>query len=787
VGLTSGSIPNFINGVSQQAPTLRLASQAEEQVNGFSTLVDGLKKRPPSRHLAKLLNSPASNLFAHVINRDANERYVVIAWDDNLKVFDLDGVEKTVAFPDGASYLNCTAPSTNFGALTIADYTFWRNKDVVVAMGTGKSPARPFEALINVRAGNYGKTYKVLINGSLAASYTAPNGGVATDAPFIDTSQLAAQMYSGLTASGFAAAPWSLSLYNNVVYLANSTTDFTIAVEDGFGGTAMTVAKGTIQHFSDLPTRGPAGFVVEIGGDKGTTFDNYFVELKADGTWKETVKPDTFWDLSAATLPHVLVRESTGDFTFKRATWDQRLAGDEDSNPEPSFIGRTISDIFFHRNRLGLASDENVLFSASGSFFNVWRKSVTAVLDDDPIDVGMSHTKVSVIRHAVPFRDALILFSDQTQFSLKAQNLLTAKTVAITPTTELPCSQYARPVAVSDAVFFASDGDAVRVYEYKLDPDAQALVGEEITGHVPHYLPTGTGKVNATAKHNFLAYLGSTAVSRLYCYQWLVQGRDKLQAAWHYWDFGTGAKVLAYEFLDSDLLLVIERDGAVWLEKVSVDPAFKDDGLDYWLCLDRRVHSDNLAAPTYDAANDWTVYVLPYTAPADIKAVLASASAEGQAAGMSHDIDHRSGTSVFIKGDVRLTHKFYFGVPYTFRYKLSPILAKRATRTGEVIISDARLQLRYLSLVLGPNTAEVITKVTPQGRPTVEHVLGGYVLGSDLTDAPPTHPKGATQRIPIFTRSDTCDIEFVSTSHLPCAILSADWEGILHLKARPGG
>ena len=44
--LVSGSIPNFINGISQQPETLRLASQLEEQVNGYSVVSEGLIKRP---------------------------------------------------------------------------------------------------------------------------------------------------------------------------------------------------------------------------------------------------------------------------------------------------------------------------------------------------------------------------------------------------------------------------------------------------------------------------------------------------------------------------------------------------------------------------------------------------------------------------------------------------------------------------------------------------------------------------------------------------------------------
>lgn len=50
--LISTSIPNLINGVSQQPPSIRLVTQAEKQENGLSSVVDGLTKRPPQNTLA---------------------------------------------------------------------------------------------------------------------------------------------------------------------------------------------------------------------------------------------------------------------------------------------------------------------------------------------------------------------------------------------------------------------------------------------------------------------------------------------------------------------------------------------------------------------------------------------------------------------------------------------------------------------------------------------------------------------------------------------------------------
>ena len=54
MALVSKNIPNFINGVSQQPPALRLAGQGEIQENGLSDVVAGLKKRPPTAHVNDL-------------------------------------------------------------------------------------------------------------------------------------------------------------------------------------------------------------------------------------------------------------------------------------------------------------------------------------------------------------------------------------------------------------------------------------------------------------------------------------------------------------------------------------------------------------------------------------------------------------------------------------------------------------------------------------------------------------------------------------------------------------
>ena len=87
--LVSRTIPNLVQGVSQQPEVLRLSSQATQQLNGFSSVVEGLKKRPPTNFIAKLSSSSFGNCFIHTINRDAQERYVVIVKNGSIEVYEL--------------------------------------------------------------------------------------------------------------------------------------------------------------------------------------------------------------------------------------------------------------------------------------------------------------------------------------------------------------------------------------------------------------------------------------------------------------------------------------------------------------------------------------------------------------------------------------------------------------------------------------------------------------------------------------------------------------------------
>ena len=84
------------------------------------------------------------------IQRDESNQYIVAFYNGGIKVYDLNGVEKTVTIQSGASYLTTTNPRDDFKLVNIADYTFVANKAITPTADTNKSAAKQEEFLIEL-------------------------------------------------------------------------------------------------------------------------------------------------------------------------------------------------------------------------------------------------------------------------------------------------------------------------------------------------------------------------------------------------------------------------------------------------------------------------------------------------------------------------------------------------------------------------------------------------------------------------------------------------------------
>ena len=795
MSLINRSIPNLIGGVSQQPEILRLDNQATEQLNGISNVVEGLKKRPPCKQIAKLSNNNITNAFIHTINRDVNERYVVVITDGAISVFDIDGNNKQVVDTGATSYLNSSNPRGDFVALTVNDFTYILNKGQTVEMDNfTTSPAKRQEAVYSVKVGVGNQTtsipYSIRIDGT-TYTYTSSTSNSKT-------------IRDGLiTAIGSIPGISINALGDSSITFVKSSGTLNISASDGYGDQASQLIKDEVQQFSDLPAVGINNMVVEIKGTAANSFINYYVKFKsATGVWEETIAPGIKTTLDYYTMPILLIRTADGNFrltevdgstyqiqgtNYSVPAWGQRVVGDEDSSPVPSFVGRKIRDMFFHRNRLGFLSDENVIMTRNGEFFEFFNQTVTDSLDTDIIDVNVSHSKVSILNHAVAFDEKLILFSDQTQFVLQGGASLTPNNVNVTVTTEYENSKKIQPVGSGTNIFFAFDkGNFSGVREMYVEADGETNQGEDITANVPKYIPKNLFKFANASNENILVALSSDEVNTLYIYQWFVSDGRRLQSAWHKWIIGSipfgdsGTIILNVDFIGTDLYLVTNRSSdGIFLEKIDCAPAAVDPGSTFLTYLDRKL-DDTQVIKLYDPITNQTTITLPYSVQAgdgvyDIRVVGRQGSINTP--GVEFPIVSKFQNDVVVTGDLTFLN-FFIGVQYEFRYRFSQqylALGQSTSGSGSrTRIREGRLQIRNWT-VSYDNTGHFQVFVQPQARDLSTYTFTALTLGAGTAGT--VNLEDGFFNFAVQSRNENLIVELFNDTHLPSNFVNAEWEG----------
>jgi len=802
--LISSSIPNLINGVSQQPAALRLASQAEEVINCMPSPVEGLKKRPPMQHIKKLFAGSAGTgrPFTHIVDRDGVIRYLIFIQDNAIKVFDLDGNAQTVSTPNGTSYLNITGePSSTFRVASIADFTFIVNREKTVAMNTtNKSYNWGTKSMVFIKSADFSTTYRVKLNGTEKSVTTGNSSGTAPDTVTI-ANDLATQLN---TISGFTVT--------NTDYIIRITKDdggdYTLESSDTKTADATSAIKGTVDSITDLPTIAEHNFTVKIQGSAVTAFDDYFVKFEATagsgfgpGVWRETVAPNIDHLLDASTMPHTLVRNANGTFTFGQFNFTGRIAGDTTTAPNPTFVGSKIKNINLFRNRLVFLADENVILSAADSFERFFPETVQTVLDSDPIDISTGGTSVNFLNSSLAFANTLLLFSLHGQFRLDTGSTtvgtaLTQKTATITAITTFDIVDAIDPIGVGRTVYFGiPKGDFSGLREYFL-PDASGPIplSEEVTSSVPRFVPGNLISMSPSVSEEVITMISKDQPRRVYIYKFFFDDDQKLQSSWSYWEVAANKTLLGGNVLDSDLYTCVEYSDGVYLEKTQLRPETVDSGTEFEILLDRKTTEAACSTSLINsgALGVQTVITLPYpmsgTGTMAVVGRFASnntiahgqvikATAETLTGGASGN-----GTMT-VPGDLS-SAKFFVGEIYNMTYEFStPYLKETPPGGGLAVLANPRLQLRTWSIVFD-ETSNFSMKITPGQRDELTYPFNGYKIGSG--QFPIGTPSLATGkfRVPVMAQNIETKIVLFSDSPLPCRVQSAEWEGWYQERAR---
>lgn len=732
------TVPNLIQGVSQQSPQVRLAGQCEEQINGLSTVTKGLTKRPPARLIDNLGAVALEGDFLHFINRSETERYVVTVEHRTsgdgtgvIRVFNLETGDEASITAGGVTYANGYQVSGDYlklatanksheqlKALTIGDSTFLLNTDVTVAKTTEKSEALDSSrALVFVKQGDFGKKYGLkfrdkgtfsgggakfqvtwvrdqsgvfsikyaykiqsitLISGgsnydeddvptlefpsdvdwdvrpefnitidsatnavtgitllhpgltveydsaqtfstSVDASPAFDEGSIVTalsggqnKEEVADATNIASQLRLVLTnqstnthlATGtpspeIAAAYTSKDKDGAILINRNDGQDFFLEAFDGLAGSGLGLVHKEVDALSDLPVRGPDGFRVAVRGSADANEDDYYLRFETndgqsfgEGGWVEDVGADLDIALDPSTLPLQLVNTGVNTFTINTTQWAKRKAGDDETNPFPSFVGKKLNNFVFFKNRLGFIYEDSVVLSEAGELFNFFRTTVRTLLDTAPIDVTSATANVTNLRSSVAFQENLLLFADRGQFVLKGDPL-TNETITLEAVTNYDVNTSEDPLAVGSYVYFPfKRGNFLGMQEYSLNATTDVYDSDDITTQIPGYITNGNILVTSGSTSTDLIALSSGG-DTIYVYKYFFNGREKVVSSWS--KFKMPFNVLSLEFINSSLFVVGDKDGDTLLTEMKCEELrLEDDTLDGFT-----IHLDMLKKTTF--------------------------------------------------------------------------------------------------------------------------------------------------------------------------------------------
>ena len=543
-------------------------------------------------------------------------------------------------------------------------------------------------AIIYVSKGVAEQNYRVVLTKRGTTVNASYQSGNTNQGSTYRTETIAANLASQINAG--AGGIFETSLNGAVIEVwAKDKSDFTIEVGDSWGDAALKAFKGRAQAFNALPPKAPDGFVLQIVGktdsDEGTYWVRYEKsylkegkKIASTGVWKEYREPNGYHKFDNSTMPLQLIRKqdiaryrSENNplglyFALEYCLWSDRAVGDENSNPNPSFVDNTINDIFLFSNRLGILSGQSVSLTKVGDFFNFFAGTVTDALDDAPIDVDVPSTSVTTLYYAKASRDNLMIFGDDQQFILNSGNdPLSSKTINVAPILSYPFDGSVRPVSLGQMTYFISPrGNGVSLREYFIQNDGMINDAPSVTDHVPDLLKSSSNYLVTGMPNEDILFVSDYS-SKLYVYKYAWSGDKKTQSSWSVWTF---AKSVAGIFCFDNKLYIAFGDGV--LGKIDLGLV----GSDYE-CVD---------------------FDKPFSAmKEDARELLVTPNVI-----MRKYYDGSEITSSITQNDLQnaIAGGLHYGYKYSFKYHFSPIFLKF---TNDVVGSiDGRTLLRRATIYL---------------------------------------------------------------------------------------
>ncbi len=634
-------ISNYLGGVSKQSDDKMLPGQVRECYNGFPDATYGLTKRPGFKHIANLgTGTTYDDAKWFYINRDDDEEYIGCIKGNAINIWNaLTGAVCTVNYGTGAqAYLSGT--KLNYKLLTVQDTTVVINNSITVAALSETTNILGTQGTIVLSGAVPSAKYYVTIQG-VETTITAHSSDATFDDILTEKSghNLKDAIEALITAQQSASnadfdGTWTVSRNGDSSLdikrvVSGVDTAFTLEARGGLQNTHLGAFQDEVSSIGLLPIESYHGHLVKIVNTV-TLLDDYHAQFKADngvsgrGYWEEARAPGVSAGLDNATMPHELLNTATNVFTFQKIVYQNRLVGDNDTNSHPSFVGEKITAGFFHNNRLGFLSKDNVSMSQSGSYYNFYFETAQTVIDSDPIDISCSSIRPTALHAVIPTAQGVVLFSENQQFVMYSDSgVLTPTLTTIRSLSNYEMDSTVDPVDVGTQINFISKTPGyTRCFSMVTRGQEEAPQVLDLSRVVKEWISPNIDQLISSPQNSMIA-MADQASNTAYVFRYYNDGEKTAMQAWVSWSMPGNTQFM---IINSDDMYTVTKQG----NQVTLNKAALSQSPDQAIIVNNRGQKVNpcidlyttASSVVYDAINNLSKCYLPYNDVSELAPVL---------------------------------------------------------------------------------------------------------------------------------------------------------------------
>ena len=555
---------------------------------------------------------------------------------------------------------------------------------------------------------------------------------------------------------------------------------------------------------ADLPAQCKDGYVTKVKNSDANE-DDYYVKFFGEngrdgpGTWEECPKPSRKINFDKGTMPIQIIRAKANTFVVKQIAWDDCLVGDTTTAPEPSFIGKAINKMLFFRNRLVMLSDENVIMSQPGNFFNFWPKSAITYTANDNIDLSCSSEYPAIVYDGIQVNQGLVLFTKNQQFMLTTDSdVLSPQTAKINAVSSYNFNFKTNPISLGTTIAFLDNaGKYTRFFEAAgITREGEPNVIEQ-SKVIAKKFPNDINLI-ANSRENSTIFFCTKGTKKIYGFRYYSVAEQRVQQAWFEWELMGEIQHLA--MLDDALYAIVKNSSTYVMQKFSIKSdsgsyIVTDDNLtanDTTDDIDYNIHLDNAKSfeytnLTYVASDDYTKFdhtVANYSGTGQLAVYAVSTGSDKEFNGSLVNVSTFSDsgtTKIKIPGNWTITdnnkaYNLILGYLFDMEVKF-PTIYKLDNQGENRWRADLQssLVIHRTKFSLGPTGVYTFT-LERVGKPDYTETFESKQADAYYANTVDIENEQIST-MPIYERNTTLNLTLKSTHPSPATLYSMTWEG----------